>query len=86
MLRLDWNALRSGDQRRQLPRVRNHTHGHRFVAAADRDLLLRQRIVGKAGGPADFLRDDRFAGQRLGHVLEAGRDSFLVPADTPTSQ
>ncbi|MET4404447.1 hypothetical protein ABIB89_004268 [Bradyrhizobium sp. JR3.12] len=43
------------NERRQLPGVRDDAHGHGFVAAADRDLLLRQRIVGKAGGAADFL-------------------------------
>ena len=68
------DAFAAIDERRQLPGVRDDTHGHGFVAAADRDLLLWQRIVGKAGGAADFLRDDRFAGQCLGHVLEPGRD------------
>ena len=56
------------------------THDHRLVAAADRDLLLRQRVGGKPRGGTDLVRDDGFAGERLRHVLQSRRD---IDGDRP---
>ena len=38
------------------------------------DFLLRQVVVAEARGDADLLRDDRLAGERLGHVLQPRGD------------
>jgi hypothetical protein len=48
-------ALLFVNQRRQRSRIRNRAHDHRFVASANLDVMLWQRIGGKAGGCANFV-------------------------------
>src|ERR1700704_156093 len=54
--------------------MHDSTDDHRFAASSDRDLLLRQGGGRYSRSDAYLFRDDRFACEALGHVLQPCRD------------
>ena len=54
--------------------IGRRSHSDLFGAAADLDLLDRQRIRGQVRRHPDAVGNDRLAGQALGHVLQPGGD------------